>query len=453
MSVRRLADESVQPASFVFSADNQVWAEKRIGLYPPGRQQSAVIPLLMRAQEQDGWVTRATIEKVAEMLDMPYIRVLEVATFYTQFQLLPVGKRAHVQVCGTTPCMLRGAEGLIDVCKSKIHPEPHHLNEDGMLSWEEVECAGTCVNAPMVAIFQDTYEDLTPGRLEEIIDAFHAGNGSSIKPGTQIERQNAAAEGGATTLLEAPTATREKFVPPPAPEAPAAPAAAAPAAPAAAPAAPANSAPPAPATPDTAARPKDVTEENAPAIKGTPAEAKVSEAKAESERAAAGAAAKADGEPNNAMREGSVGAETDASKVDGGKAVGKEQAVAPAADEASASPEPVKPEIVAPEANPKEVSPTADVGAPILVFERPAGPPDNLKFISGVGPVIEGRLNAMGITRFDQIAAFGPEDLARIDTALNFRGRVMRDNWIGQAEALARGGVEEYRRVFGKDPR
>jgi NADH-quinone oxidoreductase subunit E len=212
MSVRRLADESVQPASFAFTAENQAWAEKRIALYPAGRQQSAVIPLLMRAQDQDGWVTRATIEKVAEMLGMPYIRVLEVATFYTQFQLQPVGTRAHVQVCGTTPCMLRGAGDLIEVCKSKIHHDPHHLNEDGTLSWEEVECAGACVNAPMVTIYHDTYEDLTAGRLEEIIDAFHAGRGDTIKPGTQIERLNAAAEGGQTTLLETPTAKREKFI-------------------------------------------------------------------------------------------------------------------------------------------------------------------------------------------------------------------------------------------------
>jgi NADH-quinone oxidoreductase subunit E len=215
MVARRLADESVQPETFAFTADNAKWAEWKIGLYPTGRQQSAVIPLLMRAQEQDGWVSRATIEKVAEMLGMAYIRVLEVATFYTQFQLQPVGTRAHVQVCGTTPCMLRGAGELIEVCKSKIHPEPHQLNADGTMSWEEVECAGACVNAPMVMIFKDTYEDLTEDRLAEIIDAFAAGNGDTIKPGTQIERLNAAPEGARVVLLEEATAHREKFVPPP----------------------------------------------------------------------------------------------------------------------------------------------------------------------------------------------------------------------------------------------
>ena len=129
---------------------------------PEGRQQSAVIPLMMRAQEQEGWLTKPAIETIADMLGMPYIRALEVATFYTQFQLKPVGRRAHVQVCGTTPCMLRGAEALMDVCRKKIHPEQFHANARGMMSWEEVECLGACVNAPMVMIFKDTYEDLTP---------------------------------------------------------------------------------------------------------------------------------------------------------------------------------------------------------------------------------------------------------------------------------------------------
>src|SRR5690606_10764701 len=172
MSVRRLADDAAQPAAFAFSAENQVWAQQTIAKFPKGRQQSAVIPLLMRAQEQEGWVTQAAIEHVAEMLETPLIRVLEVATFYTQYQLRPVGTKAHIQVCGTTPCMLRGAGDLIDACKRKINPEHFATNEAGTLSWEEVECLGACVNAPMVMIFKDTYEDLTPERLEEIIDAF-----------------------------------------------------------------------------------------------------------------------------------------------------------------------------------------------------------------------------------------------------------------------------------------
>ncbi|CAN7152360.1 NADH-quinone oxidoreductase subunit E [Pararhizobium sp. LjRoot255] len=201
MSVRRLAEENVQPASFAFSKDNAVWAKATIKKYPKGREQSAVIPLLMRAQEQDGWVTKAAIESVADMLGMPYIRVLEVATFYTQFQLKPVGTRAHVQVCGTTPCMLRGSEDLINLCKKRIHPDPLTPNEAGTLSWEEVECQGTCVNAPMVMIFKDTYEDLTVPQLEYIIDRFDAGKGSDVKPGPQIDRIFSAPVGGPTTLL------------------------------------------------------------------------------------------------------------------------------------------------------------------------------------------------------------------------------------------------------------
>ena len=217
MSVRRLADDNVQPASFAFNKENAAWAKATINKYPKGRQQSAVIPLLMRAQEQDGWVTKAAIESVADMLDMAYIRVLEVATFYTQFQLLPIGTRAHIQVCGTTPCMLRGSEDLINVCKKRIHPEPFHRNESGTLSWEEVECQGACVNAPMVMIFKDSFEDLTPTQLEHIIDRFDAGKGATVETGPQVDRVFSAPAGGLTSLNEpdAPakkTTTRAKKV-------------------------------------------------------------------------------------------------------------------------------------------------------------------------------------------------------------------------------------------------
>src|SRR5690606_24677079 len=202
MSVRRLAEASVQPASFAFNRANAAWAKQTIRKYPKGREQSAVIPLLMRAQEQDGWVTKSAIEHVADMLGMPYIRVLEVATFYTQFQLKPVGTRAHVQVCGTTPCMLHGSEDLMRVCREKIHPEPLQLNESGSLSWEEVECQGTCVNAPMVMIFKDTYEDLTPERLAEIIDEFEEGRGEQVRTGPQTDRVFSAPITGFTSLTD-----------------------------------------------------------------------------------------------------------------------------------------------------------------------------------------------------------------------------------------------------------
>lgn len=210
MSVRRLADDAVQPTGFAFNRTNAAWAKRKIKDYPEGRQASAVIPLLMRAQEQEGWVTKAAIEYVADMLDMPLIRVLEVATFYTQFQLAPVGKRAHIQVCGTTPCMLRGAGEIMDVCKKRISPTPFEISEDGHLSWEEVECQGACVNAPMIMIFKDTYEDLTPVRMEHIIDRFRAGKGEEISPGPQIDRIYSAPEGGLTSLKEDPNTSSRR---------------------------------------------------------------------------------------------------------------------------------------------------------------------------------------------------------------------------------------------------
>jgi NADH-quinone oxidoreductase subunit E len=201
MSVRRLAPKEVQPASFAFTEENLAFAKQQIAKYPAGRQASAVIAILWRVQEQhEGWVSEAAIRAVADMLDMPYIRVLEVATFYTMFQLAPVGKKAHVQVCGTTPCRLRGAEDLIHVCEHRIHHEPFHLSKDGNFSWEEVECLGACVNAPMVLIGKDTYEDLTKESFGKVLDGFASGN--SPKPGPQNGRQFSAPTGGPTTLKE-----------------------------------------------------------------------------------------------------------------------------------------------------------------------------------------------------------------------------------------------------------
>src|SRR5882757_1958530 len=162
MANRRLAPLEQQPKEFSFTAENKAWADKVIARYPQGRQQSAVIPLMWRAQEQHhGWLPEAAIRYVADMIAMDYIRALEVATFYTMFLLQPVGKKAHIQVCGTTPCRLRGADALFDVCHKRIAHEPFELSADGNFSWEEVECLGACVNAPVVLIWSDTYEDLT----------------------------------------------------------------------------------------------------------------------------------------------------------------------------------------------------------------------------------------------------------------------------------------------------
>ncbi len=198
--LRRLHPD--QPASFAFTPANLDWARSQMGKYPAGRQASAVIPLLWRAQEQEGWVTKPAIEEIARMLDMAYIRVLEVATFYFMFQLQPVGAVAHLQICGTTSCMLCGADDLVAVCRDKINPQPFALSADGRLSWEEVECLGACSNAPMAQIGKDYYEDLTPERLGALIDAFAAGE--VPMPGPQNGRYACEPLGGPIALGDVP---------------------------------------------------------------------------------------------------------------------------------------------------------------------------------------------------------------------------------------------------------
>jgi NADH-quinone oxidoreductase subunit E len=376
MSVRRLAEQSVQPQSFAFTAENAAWAQATIAKYPEGRQQSAVIPLLMRAQEQDGWVTKAAIEQVAQMLGMALIRVLEVATFYTQFQLAPVGTRAHIQVCGTTPCMLRGSEDLMAVCKAKIHPEPHHVNADGTMSWEEVECLGACVNAPMVMIFKDTYEDLTPRQLEYIIERFEAGKAGDVKPGTQIDRLYSAPFGGMTTLTSPDASAAATAGAPLAGKAPEE----------------AVSVPP-----SNAGRAKTDAIETAPTIKSP----------------VNGESATPAGEPA--------------------------KTATPVENVAEAKAAPV-------------VKPSLDDPNRPAGIEKPAVP-DDLKLISGVGPKIEATLHSLGIFTYAQIAGWTAEQRGWVDSYLNFRGRIDRDEWIMQADALARGGEEEYVRIFGKKPR
>ena len=146
------------------------WARDQIAKYPEGRQASAIIPLLWRAQEQEGWLTKPATEYVADMLGMARIRAYEVATFYFMFQLQPVGSIAHVQVCGTTSCMICGAEDLVSVCKERIAEKPHEISPCGRFSWEEVECLGACANAPMVQIGKDYFEDLSRKSFETLLD-------------------------------------------------------------------------------------------------------------------------------------------------------------------------------------------------------------------------------------------------------------------------------------------
>ena len=203
--LRRL--HPVQPASFAFTPANLAWAQGQITKYPEGRQASAIIPLLWRAQEQEGWLTRPAIEHVAGMLGMAYIRALEVATFYFMFQLQPVGSVAHIQICGTTSCMICGAEDLVAVCKEMISAKPHALSADGRFSWEEVECLGACANAPMAQIGKDYYEDLTPATLRDLIARF--GKGEVPVPGPQNGRYAAEPLSGLTSLKEFDSGRRQ----------------------------------------------------------------------------------------------------------------------------------------------------------------------------------------------------------------------------------------------------
>ena len=457
MSVRRLAEASLQPASFAFNRANAAAAKQWIKKYPKGREQSAIIPLLMLAQEQEGWVTKAAIETISDMLGMPYIRGLEVATFYTQYQLNPVGTRAHIQICGTTPCMLRGSEALMDLCRSKIHPDQFHTNDKGTLSWEEVECLGACVNAPMVMIFKDTFEDLTPERLAEIIDLYDAGKGASVTPGPQNGRITSEPITGLTTLKSEKAilkTTRDR-------DAKAAAKAAREAAPAAivvAPAAPAQASA-GPVAPSKASKPKTDAPETSPALE-TPSPAKVAPEteKAASVRAPRHSAANANKaapevEKVLKQRSGPIIKAEPAAAFKAPEAKGTQLGAAgktAAAKTTNAKPTSAK------TTNAKTGN--AKTGKPSLEDKnRPAGIArpalvDDLKLISGVGPKIEGILHSLGIFTYAQVASWKKAEREWVDGYLSFHGRIEREDWVKQAKALAKGGVAEYIRVFGKKP-
>jgi NADH-quinone oxidoreductase subunit E len=195
MSVRRLADQ--QPEHFAFSPENEAKCEEILKKYPERRQASAVIALLWLAQKQnDFWLPKAAIEKVAEKLGMAPIRVLEIATFYTMFNLAPVGK-FYIQMCGTTPCMLAGSDAIKQVLEKRIGGQGK-ITADGLFSWIEVECLGACCNAPMVQINEDYYEDLTAGKFEQLLDDLAAGR--PVKTGSQAGRVSSEPAGGLTSL-------------------------------------------------------------------------------------------------------------------------------------------------------------------------------------------------------------------------------------------------------------
>ncbi|MDD3371836.1 MAG: NADH-quinone oxidoreductase subunit NuoE [Alphaproteobacteria bacterium] len=183
---------------FTFTSENLARAEATVAKYPEGRQASAVIPLLDLAQRQNGnWLSQAAMDYVADYLAMPPIRVYEVATFYTMFNLKPVGEN-FIQVCTTTPCWLRGSDELVHVCKRKLGINMNETTADGKFTLREVECLGACANAPVVQINDDYYEDLTPETMEKILEDLKAGKKPS--PGSQTNRQGACPAPGPTTL-------------------------------------------------------------------------------------------------------------------------------------------------------------------------------------------------------------------------------------------------------------
>lgn len=382
--LRRLHAE--QPEAFAFTPANRAWAEAQIAKYPEGRQASAIIPLLWRAQEQEGWLTRPAIEAVADMLGMPYIRALEVATFYFMFQLAPVGRIAHVQICGTTPCMLRGSEDLIEVCRRRISEEPHHPSADGLFSWEEVECLGACANAPMAQIGKDYYEDLTPESLERLLDALAAGE--VPVPGSQIGRFASEPEGGPTTLTQWAGEGRQAHN---------------------------GSVALALEIGDTVKR-IDGTE--VPLVtpwrrSALPEELPpVAAEEAQEPRPSEGIPADGLGITVQEAEAESAG------RPDGAREPGRDA-------RASVAPSPAGDPAPVPEQ------------APALLQGPREGDGDDLEAIEGIGPKLAALLHELGIWHYDQIAAWGPGEIAWVNSRLgSFRGRVERDDWVGQARRL-----------------
>ena len=364
--LRRLHPD--QPESFAFTPANAEWAEAQISKYPEGRQASAIIPLLWRAQEQEGWLSRPAIEHVAAMLGMAYIRALEVATFYFMFQLQPVGSVAHVQVCGTTSCMICGAEDLIAVCREKIAAKAHQLSADGQFSWEEVECLGACANAPMAQIGKDYYEDLTAESFAKLLDELAAGRVPT--PGPQNGRFASEPKGALTSLqgdaVEAHNGSVARAV----------------------------------SLGDTIKR-----------IDGT--EVPITTPWLGKGHAAPRRTAQMiEPKPANGLSVDETGVTVQE---------------APAKTRAKPKTEPSAP-------------PAVEPGTPPPTMEGPRkGQADDLKRISGVGPKLEKLLNDMGFYHFDQIAAWTGDEIAWVDAKLEgFKGRATRDDWVGQAQELAK---------------
>ena len=376
-----------QPASFRFTPANLDWAKGQITKYPEGRQASAIIPLLWRAQEQEGWLSRPAIEHVAGMLGMAYIRALEVATFYFMFQLAPVGSVAHVQICGTTSCMICGAEDLVAVCKQLIAATPHTLSHDGKFSWEEVECLGACANAPMAQIGKDYYEDLTPEILRDLIARFSMGD--VAVPGPQNGRYAAEPKSGLTTLKDH-EAGRRKY----------------------------NAS--AQAAVDLSDTIKRIDGTEVPLTTpwlGTPAAPKAARGQAVEPKPSAG-----------------VPADTTGATVQEAKATSKGK---PVSDGNAPN--------ATPAATPEAKAAGQQGGIrPVSLSSPKGGKADDLKRIVGISAKLEALCQKLGFYHFDQIANWTPAEIAWVDENLEgFKGRVTRDKWVVQAGILAAGGTVE----------
>jgi NADH-quinone oxidoreductase subunit E len=373
-----------QPDSFAFTPANRQWAEAQITKYPEGRQASAIIPLLWRAQEQEGWLTRPAIETVADMLDLAYMRALEVASFYFMFQLQPVGSVAHIQICGTTTCMICGAEDLVAVCQDKIAPKAHQLSADGKFSWEEVECLGACANAPMAQIGKDYYEDLTAARLGEILDELAAGK--VPVPGPQNGRYSCEPLKGLTTLTEF----------------------------------------------DSGHTQYNGSVQRAVDVGDTVRRIDGSEVPFSAPWQGDGAAEAAGGADTQGAARVRDGAKSDAPAPSATPPAARTVASA-AANAAVPAPPPVTAGVAPDPARPAALETARD------------GQPDNLKMIKGVGPKLEALLHGMGFYHFDQIAAWSDAEIAWVDQNLKgFKGRVSRDGWVEQARTLAQGGETAF---------
>lgn len=402
MSVRRLAPDHQQPAAFEFSKANDNWADGQIAKYPKGREASAVIPLLWMAQEQaGGWLPQKAIEAVGQKLGMPYMRVFEIATFYTMFNLAPAGE-FFVQVCGTVPCHLKGAREIIKVCEDKIGPQST-VTADGKLSWLEVECLGACCNAPMVQINYDYYEDLTPENFARLLDDLRGGK--QVKTGPQVDRSCSEPLGGGETLKDKAlydgsaigrgdwqkriSADRE------------------------------------------AAKLAVAAAEAAKAAAATTASAAVAAPVAPSMATSAPAPARP--VPSSKRQPSSSAQDTPA-------AGGLSLKVSSSSKALNASPKGPKAQIADLPATPAMSSTPANTDAPTLLTKPRAGKGDDLKLIWGVGPKLEKLLNRRGVWHFDQIAAWTDKELAWIDTKMEgFKGRAVRDDWVGQSKKLATG--------------